>query len=274
MLDQLDALRALQATGTTAAAARQLRVSQSAVSKRIAALEREVGLPLTEPVGRGLRLSSAGERLLHAAEPLVVRLRDALRAASAAPELIALGATDSLWCSWLPEALVGLGGPRLAPHAHRGPLLVDRVRRGALDLALCAASELPDLQAVTLGHEAFVLVGEGETIWCVERGSLTWERLRGRISRFCPELTPTAHLESFAAIARMARAGLGRALVPEGIARAAGLEGAPLPGLSRPVTALIRPGAAETPWMRALVAALGEAVRGQLSGQGSALERA
>ena len=270
MLDQLDALRALQSTGTTASAARLLRVSQSAVSKRIAALEREVGLPLTEPVGRGLRLTSAAERLLHTADPLVVRLRDAMRAASAAPDTISLGATDSLWCSWLPEALVGLPGPRLEPHAHRGPLLVEKVQRGALDLALCAASNVPDLQQRRLGHEPFVLVGQGEPLWCVERGSLTWELLRGPISRHYPALTPTDHLESFPAIARLARAGLGRALVPLGVARAAGLSGELLPGLSRPVTAIIRQGVAETPWMMALLDALEGAAARLLSPEDAA----
>lgn len=258
MLDQLDALRALRSSGTTAAAARHLRISQSAVSKRIAALEAEIGLPLTEPVGRGLRLTPAAERLLSQAEPLVVRLRDALRAAAAPPEHVALGATDSLWCSWLPAALVGLPGPRLRPHAHRGPLLVEKVRRGALDLALCAALDAPDLRAVPLGQEPFVLVGEGEALWCVEKGSLTWEAIGRKLERHHPGLRPTDHLESFAALARLAHAGLGRAILPAGLAEAAGLSGQFLSGVTRPVTALVRPGVAETPWMEALLGALVE----------------
>lgn len=270
MLDQLDALRALRAAGTTAAAAQRLRITQSTVSKRIAALEEVVGLPLTEPVGRGLQLTPAGERLLEQAEPLVVRLRDALRAAAAPPDRIALGATDSLWCSWLPEALKGLPGPRLEPHAHRGPLLVDRVRRGALDLAVCAASDAEDLHVVRLAEEPFTLVGSGEALWCVERASLTWEAIHGRLQRVHPEIQVTAHLESFGAVANLARAGLGRALLPVGLARTFGLSGRLLPDITRPVTAVLRPGVAETAWAAALLEALGRAAPRWATGESAA----
>ena len=64
MLDQLDALRALHETGTTRRAATRLRVTQSAVSKRIAALEERVGAPLLERHGRNVRLTPAALRLL------------------------------------------------------------------------------------------------------------------------------------------------------------------------------------------------------------------
>lgn len=256
MLDQIEALRALRDCGTTAAAATRLRITQSAVSKRLSALEEEVGLPLTEPLGRGLRLTPAAERLLEEAEPLLVRLRDAVRRASAPPLTLALGATDSLWCSWLPSALAGLDGPRLIPHAHRGPLLLEKLRRGALDLVLCAAGEAPDLERAPLGDEPFALVGQGEALWCVEPASLTWEAIEGRLRRHHPELMPSARLESFAAIARLASAGLGRALVPAGVASAFGLDLQLLPRVTRPVAALTRPGLAGTPWMRRLLDAL------------------
>lgn len=261
MLDQIEALRALRDCGTTAAAATRLRITQSAVSKRITALEEEIGLPLTESVGRGLRLTTAAERLLADAEPLLVRLRDAVRAAAAPPETLNLGATDSLWCSWLPGALVGLDGPRLIPHAHRGPLLVEKIRRGTLDLAICAAPEAPDLARVALGDEAFVLIGDGGALWCVEEASLTWEAIEGRLRRHHPELCPSERLESFAAIARIASAGLGRAIVPEGVALAFGLPGQRLPLVTRPVAAITRPGLAATPWMAALLARLGTRAR-------------
>ena len=64
MLDQLEALRALKEEGTTARAAVRLRLTQSAISKRIDALEAEVGAPLIEAHGRGCRLTPAGEALV------------------------------------------------------------------------------------------------------------------------------------------------------------------------------------------------------------------
>ena len=49
MIDRFDALAALQSSGTMGSAASALRITQSAISKRIASLEREVGVKLVEP---------------------------------------------------------------------------------------------------------------------------------------------------------------------------------------------------------------------------------
>ncbi len=53
-------LVALAATGSVRGAASRLTVTESAVSASIGALARELGVPLVEPVGRGLRLTASG----------------------------------------------------------------------------------------------------------------------------------------------------------------------------------------------------------------------
>ena len=73
MIANLEALAALADLGTMTHAATRLRITQSAVSKRIAALEREVGQPVTEAHGRGVRLTPAGHRLLQRAAPALLR---------------------------------------------------------------------------------------------------------------------------------------------------------------------------------------------------------
>ena len=57
---RLQTLVAVADTGSVRAAARRLIVTESAVSAAIAALTREVGVPLVEREGRGLRLTTAG----------------------------------------------------------------------------------------------------------------------------------------------------------------------------------------------------------------------
>ena len=57
---RLQALVAVADTGSVRAAAGRLVVTESAVSAAVAALTREVGAPLVEREGRGLRLTSAG----------------------------------------------------------------------------------------------------------------------------------------------------------------------------------------------------------------------
>ena len=52
MVEGIEALLALERTGTISEAAAQLRLTQSAVSKRIQTLENELEFRVIEPVGR------------------------------------------------------------------------------------------------------------------------------------------------------------------------------------------------------------------------------
>src|SRR3954463_8514705 len=54
--------------GSTLGAAKELRVSQTTVARRIAALERALGLPLFEKRQAGYALTPAGENLVEQAE--------------------------------------------------------------------------------------------------------------------------------------------------------------------------------------------------------------
>ena len=61
LLPEIDALMALQRFGTVSEAAVQLRLTQSAVSKRLRSLEDELGYRIVEPAGRKLRLTDSAE---------------------------------------------------------------------------------------------------------------------------------------------------------------------------------------------------------------------
>ncbi|MEI4272982.1 LysR family transcriptional regulator [Klenkia sp. LSe6-5] len=79
----LETLRAVRSQGGVTAAAAVLHLTPSAVSQQLAALARDAGVPLTERVGRGLRLTAAGQALADAAVDVAVALERA-RAACAA----------------------------------------------------------------------------------------------------------------------------------------------------------------------------------------------
>ncbi|GAB3193732.1 LysR family transcriptional regulator [Geodermatophilus arenarius] len=79
----LQTLRAVRTQGGVTAAAAVLHLTPSAVSQQLAALSREAGVPLTERIGRGLRLTAAGEALAEAAVDVAVAVERA-RAACAA----------------------------------------------------------------------------------------------------------------------------------------------------------------------------------------------
>ena len=58
---RLRVLRELADRGSVTAVAAALSFTPSAISQQLRALTAEVGVPLTEPAGRGLRLTAAGQ---------------------------------------------------------------------------------------------------------------------------------------------------------------------------------------------------------------------
>src|SRR3954462_7599239 len=73
MLDlrRLRLLHVLHARGTIAAVAEAVQYTPSAVSQQLAVLEREAGVALLEPAGRGVRLTDAAIVLVRHAEALL-----------------------------------------------------------------------------------------------------------------------------------------------------------------------------------------------------------
>lgn len=71
LLQQLRVFLAVAAAGSFSRAAALADSTQSAVSKRVLALERELGATLFERTGRGVRMTEAGRALLPRAEVLV-----------------------------------------------------------------------------------------------------------------------------------------------------------------------------------------------------------
>ena len=96
--------------GSLSAAAAELGYTQSAVSRQIAGLEQQVGVPLLERHARGIRPTAAGEAFRHhaqatvnAAERAVHAARDAGDGSPARP--LAIGATPSLAAGVVPAAM-------------------------------------------------------------------------------------------------------------------------------------------------------------------------
>jgi len=73
-LDRLRALEALATHRSVAGAAAALHLTPSAVSQQLAKLERDAGTALTEPAGRGLRLTPAGRVLAEHATEILARV--------------------------------------------------------------------------------------------------------------------------------------------------------------------------------------------------------
>ncbi len=83
-LTQLTAFLAVARTGSVTAAAEQLVVTQPSVSAAVTALSNELGVPLTEKVGRSIGLTAAGEAFVPYAADVLGLLEQGRRAAAEA----------------------------------------------------------------------------------------------------------------------------------------------------------------------------------------------
>ncbi|GAB7109981.1 LysR family transcriptional regulator [Streptomyces phaeofaciens JCM 4814] len=131
--------------GSLSAAAAELNHTQSAVSRQIAGLERQLGVPLMERHARGVRPTPAGEvfrrhalATLNEADRAVRAVRDAHDGAFDRP--LAVGATPSLAAGIVPEAIRGLlertGSIRWSLLPGLSAQLHHRVVAGDLDIAV------------------------------------------------------------------------------------------------------------------------------------------
>lgn len=142
----LRVLRAVVQRGSFTAAAAELGYTQSAISKRMAALETTTGHTLVIRERRGVRLTRAGEVLLRHATAVLDAMEDAERelndedATQVRP--VRLGAFASAAAGVVPRALDRLARDRpdivLTLREGTSAVLTRALRAGTLDLALLA----------------------------------------------------------------------------------------------------------------------------------------
>ncbi|MFC0505666.1 LysR family transcriptional regulator [Micromonospora costi] len=161
-IEALDVLRTVVRYGSITAAARELRYTQSAVSRQIAALEAEFGVVLFDRLPRGVALTDEGRRLLPHAEAVLDRLTTARRELDALRGLgggrLRVGAFPTAVAALVPRALAGFrdAHPEVALSLVEGrtPALLERLLAGDADLAVVSAppDQPLDAERFTLRH--------------------------------------------------------------------------------------------------------------------------
>jgi DNA-binding transcriptional LysR family regulator len=146
-LRQLEVLKAVAETGTMARAGQRLFMTGPAVTQQIQQLERTLGVPAFDRIGRRLRLTAAGERALAAANDVHTRL------SVLAKEMDALRKQD--------DGTLHLG--ILATGTHILPPLLAAFRRRspgiAVQMTVCPRQELA--RRVLDGDVDLALMGRG-----------------------------------------------------------------------------------------------------------------
>ncbi len=149
-------------------AAEKLFITQSAMSARIASLEQELGAVLLDRRDKQFRLTLAGQRFLKHAGRLLELQRDIkLEMGGEAPleVQIRIGAIESVLHSWLIPWVEHLRAQHPALEleltVETTPVLIDLVRRGALDIVFNASpanaegvrtKTLPAMEMAFLGN--------------------------------------------------------------------------------------------------------------------------
>lgn len=258
MLSGIDALLALQRCGTVSEAGVRLRLTQSAVSKRIRALQDELGYAIVEPDGRRLRITARGVDFLERARPLVAELRG-LKTPSAAEgnAEFTFALADSIAASWGPavlrRALARLPGLGVDLHSHRSVLVVESVRLGRYHIGLCTDADAADLVHHRVVDEPMVLVrasgaqraSRPAPLIAIESSAASWKAIEPLLRAHHRNLLGRTLIavESFGAALQMVRAGFGDGLIPLGLALESRIEARcyrRLAGVARPVALLAR----------------------------------
>lgn len=106
-LSALTVLDALARTGSVREAAKEVKLSQSAVSHKLKALETRLGFQLTRAKGRGVVLTGEARRYVEAIRPALAVLRAAHRGRDQARGSLDIAVSSGFAATWLASRLSG-----------------------------------------------------------------------------------------------------------------------------------------------------------------------
>ncbi|MER5613592.1 MULTISPECIES: LysR family transcriptional regulator [unclassified Streptomyces] len=275
----LRVLRAVAATGSFSAAARELGCTQPAVSQQMKALEASAGTTLLIRTGREMRLTQAGEALVRHASGILAGLTAAEEEVAAIAGLragrVRLVSFPSGSSTLVPGALAALRaahpGTRVSLVEAEPPRSVEMLREGDCDIALAfrygaSGGEWDDLVVRPLLTDRLIgLVPEGHrlsrsaAVGIAELAEESWiagcPRCRRQLVEVCEASGFTPRIDfatdDYPAVVGLVGAGLGVAVLPELAIESVRPKGARTvtvePAIEREIVALTLPDLAQVP---------------------------
>ncbi|HEY7487249.1 MAG TPA: LysR family transcriptional regulator [Streptosporangiaceae bacterium] len=285
-------LHELRLRGTLTAAAEALHVSRSAASHQLAMAQRAAGVPLTEKVGRGLRLTEAGHELALRAE----RVLQAIEAAGAALEgldgslsgTVRVAMVQTMAINILPGLLAMLAGDHPLLRVEGRTLVAETalvtLASGEIDLAVVPSYDTAPLHvpgglraevlfrdpvrlAVPTGHRLAAHTGPipvsalAAERWVAGEPGTYFGQLADSLCHQAGFVPDILHRSSDSAVvAALVAAGHGVAFIPAfaGLQRWPGIivKDVEAHGAGRDVVALLRSGSVDRPTVQAVLQAL------------------
>lgn len=167
-LQQLEYFRTLAQTQHVTRSAEVLSISQSALSRSIARLEDEMGVPLFDRQGRTIRLNQFGQIFLEQVENMMKEFNEGKKEIQdlLEPEsgTISLGFLHTLSTNLIPDLISSfrIDYPKIKFKLGQGPshILLDQLQSGEIDLCLIAPNDVkhPVRWEELWSEELFVIV--------------------------------------------------------------------------------------------------------------------
>lgn len=186
----LRALVALDAERHFGRAAQRVHVSQPALSRQIAQLEREIGTQLFRRTSRSVEPTPAGRRLAQRADDALGAIDAAVeeaRTGDARPAVVRLGVTETVGAPALARLLSVLARDdtaQLVVDSGWSSSLIDALCRGSLDLVLGHALTVPAaLESEVLALDALAASLPDDHPLAAERDSVALKDLAGTALR-------------------------------------------------------------------------------------------
>lgn len=238
-ISRLEVFLAATRAGSYTAAARNLNVTQSAVSHAIRKLEESLGRPLIEWQHRRLTLSNEGEYLREVCERVFTDLDQARHVLSTRSpgntQVVTVGATVEFGTTVLVRKLRPLldSCPWLHVNFRFGDDLVPLLLRDEIDLAVdCVPHTHRSVTGIRLFREKYMIVAspgflaahqvqrpmdlENVPVLSLDREGAWWTKALGSVpGREAPVLTHVVEVNQVSAMVHAALEGYGVALLPK-----------------------------------------------------------
>ncbi|WP_340679320.1 LysR family transcriptional regulator [Paraglaciecola sp.] len=224
LLESIETLLILDQEKTMSRTASLLYISQSAVSKRIAFLEKKLGKKLVLPEGRHVRLTRDAKQLVTNLGATFHELQGQLFEQRALQDdtIIHLACSETLVAGYLSKIMTPYleQDPAITISTHHTPRIIEHVQSGKATIGLCAGYLPPQhgLKTILLWQEPFVVISQKKLEQLPAK--VITNDLNNPANRYQLDILsnlniePFMQMDSYTAAAQLALNGLAPAVVP------------------------------------------------------------
>ncbi|MGR5153145.1 LysR family transcriptional regulator [Photobacterium swingsii] len=234
LLDGIETLLVLAKEGTMSKAGTRLYISQSAVSKRIANLEKRLGKKLIEPAGRHIQLTATAKKLIDSVEPSYREMKGLIFEQQDIQDtsLITIACSETLVAGYLSDILGAYiqKDPHLSVFTQQTPFIIESVLSGDATIGFCAG-HLPPQHGIVARHlidEQFTIVSAAPLN--ATPTMLLTNDLKNSANTYQAAtlqkmgIKPMMEMDSYTAAAKLALGGVAPALIPMSVVKTLNIE--------------------------------------------------